>query len=115
MRPKKSRLLAKVKPVIRSQHKAGQPMQKIADELNASGVKTSQGKPWTAANVSRIAVQELGLRRTKSHNRIGASAEPKVERAANQALPWTCLLELLNSDLPDTSKKHLAKLLVDRL
>jgi DNA invertase Pin-like site-specific DNA recombinase len=43
-----------VGPMIRDLHSRGMSLRQIAAELDRQGVKTSRGKDWTAAAVSRV-------------------------------------------------------------
>jgi hypothetical protein len=101
------------KDFIREHHKRGWKMQQIADGLNATGIKTPQGKPWIAPNVSRIAVQELGLRRTKEYAKT-KNSRSKASKEVTQD-PWVCLLDIMSSNLSDENKKFLAKSVVKNL
>jgi hypothetical protein len=49
---------ANVLPIIRQIAAGGAPLRRIADELNARGVKTARGGFWYAATVRNLTARE---------------------------------------------------------
>lgn len=104
------------KNIISALHKQGVTLKEIAGYLNRKGFRTSTQREFAAHDVSQIAVQQLGLRRTKPYVKKVSVADPQASQEVSKSGGRFKMLEdVLTSNLDDETKVKVIKALAEAL
>ena len=88
----------------------------VANKLNSLGIKFKNGKTWSDANVSHVAINDLGLKRKKNRKQIVthiANLESDIGQVFKQRK--SDLLDItetiMSSNIEDNKKEEILKLI----
>lgn len=93
---------------------SGTPRHAIADELNRMGFVTARGGKWSGALVSRYGLTRgLFERRVKKYKKGKTRRKQTVQPKGNKSLS-DMIAEVAVSDMRDTTRNHVIRLLAER-